>query len=369
MIAELMSTASSSAASPAVSGRPGSPGPACRASERLLGAGWRRAARRTGGRVVDDGDRGQRAHQVPDRAYLPVHRETPAEQPGRVGQLGQRRAVQDGHHQGGAAPPGPPDERGHGRGGPADLAAEIAAEGAEHGVLGVQGDHAVVVMAGAVRPERETERPQRLVVHERRDGQRLPGEQRLVVGGDVLAPGVEPVRCHGHRVVGLQVVRLGVHHRHAPGVGPGRLDEGYRRVVGGDHQQRFEQVGDPVSVPGDQPDLARLDVGGPARGDHGRIRAERLHQGDGGQHLQRAGGPVQAVRVLGGQHLAGARVGDDIGGGCHLGQPPAAVGGIVDDHSAAGQLRAADRRHLRAGRAAGSGAPVPGLGACGPRVA
>ena len=108
-----------------------------------------------------------------------------------------------------------------------------------------------------------------------------------------------------------------------------------------------------VAVALDQPHLARYLVRGPARGDHGRVRVEHRHQGDGGQDLQRAGGPVQAVWVLGRQYLAGSGVGDDVGGGLHLRQPPRAVGRIADDHPAPGQARAADRCRPRAGRPGG----------------
>ena len=197
--------------------------------------------------------------------------------------------MQDGDDQGRVPAPGPADERRPGRGGPADLAAEIARERVQHAVLGPQVFPAGV-MAGPVRPELEAELPQRLVVHESGHGQRLPGEQRLVVGRHVLARRVQAVRPHGDRVVGLQVVRLGVDHRHALGVGPGRLGQRDRRVVGGDHQERLEQGGDLVAVALDQPHLARYLVRGPARGDHGRVRVEHRHQGDGGQDLQRAGG-------------------------------------------------------------------------------
>ena len=214
-------------------------------------------------------------------------------------------------------------------------------------------------MAGPVRPELEAELPQRLVVHESGHGQRLPGEQRLVVGRHVLARRVEAVRPHGDRVVGLQVVRLGVDHRHALGVGPGRLGQRDRRVVSGDHQERLEQGGDLVAVALDQPHLARYLVRGPARGDHGRVRVEHRHQGDGGQDLQRAGWAVQAVWVLGRQYLAGSGVGDDVGRGLHLRQPPRAVGRIADDHPAPGQARAADGCRPRAGRPGGPVRPGP----------
>ncbi len=310
--------------------------------------------------MVPGHDRGQRLDQMPNGPDLSVHGEAPVQQAGSVGHLGQRCAVEDRHHQRGVSPPGPADERRLGRGGPADLATEVPPERGQHRVLAVKGDHAVAVMPGAVRPERETERQQPLVVHERGYGQRPPGEQRLVVRGDMLASGVEPVRRHGHRVVRAQVACLRVDHRHAPGVRPGRLREGDRRVVCGNHQQRLEQIGDPVAVAGDQPDLARLDGGGPARCDHGGVRLERLHQGDGGEHLQRAGGPVKAVRVLGGQHLAGARVGDDVRGGPYVGEPPPAAGRIVHDHSPPGQLPPAERCQPRvaAGRRPRAGSTV-----------
>ena len=198
-----------------------------------------------------------------------------------------------------------------------------------------------------------------LVVHELRDGERLPGEQRLVVGGHVLSRPVEAVRQAGHRVVGLQVMCLGVHHRDALGDRAGRLGDRQRGVVGGDQQHRLEQVGYPVSVPGEEPDLARHGVGGPAGGDHGRVRVEHRHQGDRGQHLERARGQVPAMRVLGGQHLPGAGVGEDVGGGLHLGQWLGLCGGIVR-RSPRGRPVAARRPSPAPGPRRRPGAPGPG---------
>jgi hypothetical protein len=54
-----------------------------------------------------------------------------------------------------------------------------------------------------------------VVAQERGQLQRLPGDQRQVVGRGVLARGVQPVRVDGDGVVGLQVPRLGVDLRHA----------------------------------------------------------------------------------------------------------------------------------------------------------
>jgi len=301
------------------------------------------------------GRRGQRADQPAHRPGLPIHGESPVQQAGRVGQLGQRGAVQDGHHQRGVAPPGPPDERGPCPGGPADLPAEVARIGVQHRVLGVQGDRLVM------RPDHEPDGAQHLVVHELGEGQRLAGEQRLVVDRGVLAGGIQPVRCDRHRVVRLQMAGFGVHHGDAPAVGAGRLGQGHRGVVGRDHQQRLEQVGDRVAVTLDEPHLAGHGGRCPVRGNHRRARVEHRHQGDGGQHLQRAGRPEPAMWVLCRQHLAGSRVGDQIGRGRHAGQADAAVGGVADDHAVAGQQRAPNRSRPSGGRRA-SGRRRPGGG-------
>ncbi len=276
----------------------------------------------------------QRPDQRADRADLPVHGEAPVQQLGGVRHLGERDAVHEGHDERVAVAPGPGDERGLGRGGPADLPAQVAGVGVQHRVLVEQLDRMTAM-------QREHGRPGRLDPHELRHGQRLPGEQGQVVGGGVLPPGVQPVRHPGHGVIGLEPVRLGVHHGHALGVGPGRLGEGDRRVVRGNQQQGLEEVGHLIRVALDQPDLVRRDVGGQGRGDHGGVRVQHRHQCVRGEHLQRAGRQEVTVRVLGRQHLPGSRVRDHVGGGRHGGQPPGPVGRVVDDDAPARQFRPA----------------------------
>ena len=240
-------------------------------------------------------------------------------------------------------PPRPADERGLRRPGPADLAAQVAAVAAQHRVLVVQGHQ---VPPG----EREGGRPLGLDPHQRRDGQRLPGEQREVVGGTALAPGVQPAGPPGHRVVRPQVARLGVHHGHAAAGGAGGLGQRDGRVLGRDQQHRPEQGGHPVTAAGHQPHRGRRDAGRHPGGQHGRARAQHRHQRVSGQDLQRAGRPEVPVRVLGGEHGAGARVGDHVGGGGHGGQPPGVPGRVADHDAPAGEPRAADHRAaMRAG--------------------
>ena len=252
--------------------------------------------------------------------------------------------MHEGHDQRVAVPPGPGDERGLGRRGPADLAAEVAPVGAEHRVLVEQLDRVAAV-------QREHRRPGGLDPHELRHGQRLPGEQGQVVGGGVLALGVEPVGPPGHGVVGLEPAGLGVHQGHALAVGPGRLGEGDRRVVGGNQQQGLEQVRHPVRAPLDQAYLVRGHVRGQPRGHHGGVWLEHRHQRVRGEYLQGAGRQEVPVRVLGRQYLPGPRVRDHVGGGVDRGQPPGAGRGVVHDDTPPGEFRAAHHGRAHAGPA------------------
>ncbi len=58
------------------------------------------------------------------------------------------------------------------------------------------------------------------------------------------------------------------------------------------------------------PALARLLRCGQLARDHHGVRVQQRDQRDRGQHLERAGRPELAVRILGGQHLAGVGVRD-----------------------------------------------------------
>ena len=249
--------------------------------------------------------------------------------------------------------------------GPADLAAEVAPVGVEHRVLVEQLDRVAAV-------QREHRRPGGLDPHELTDGQRLPGEQGQVVGGGVLAPGVQAVRPLGHGVVSLEPVRLGVHQGHALVVGPGRLREGDRRVVGGNQQQGLEQVRHLVRMPLDQAYLVRGHVRGQPRGHHGGVWLQHRHQRVRGEYLQGAGGQEVPVRVLGREHLPGPRVRDHVGGGVDRGQPPGAVRGVVHDDTPPREFRPAHHRRAHAGPAcpgARAGAAAPDGVRCGSRDA
>ena len=87
------------------------------------------------------------------------------------------------------------------------------------------------------------------------------------------------------------------------------------------------------------------------------VRPQPRQHGDGGQHLQRAGGRVQPVRVPGREYLAGARVGDHVGRGGHRGQRRGPAG--HDDAAEAGQPRPADVAAAAAGRPGRPGWPRP----------
>ena len=260
--------------------------------------------------------------------------------------------MHEGHDERVAVPPGPGDERGLGRRGPADLAAEVATVGVEHRVLVEQLDRVTAV-------QREHRRTGGLDPHELTDGQRLPGEQGEIVGGAVLALGVQPVGPLGHGVVSLEPVRLGVHHGHALVVGPGRLREGDRRIVGGNEQQGLEQIGHLVRVPLDQADLVRGHVRGQPRGHHGGVRLQRRHQRVRGEYLQRAGRQEVPVRVLGRQHLPGSRIRDHVRGRVDRGQPPGAGRGVVHDDTPPGEFRPPHHGLTHAGPAR---PPGPGQG-------
>ena len=225
--------------------------------------------------------------------------------------------------------------------GPADLPPDGPRIVGQQRVLVEQGDRVV--------PGHHEPRADGLVVlQERRLRQRLPGDQGQVVGGGVLIRGVQAVRVDRHGVVGLQVPRLGVDQRHAFTQRPGRLGQGDRSVVGRDRQQRGEQVGDLVGPAGDQPGYVRHGRGGLLAGHHRGIGVEQRDQGHRGEHLERAGRPVPAVRVLGREDLAGARVGDDERRRLDARQPRYLTRRVVHDHAAGRQLRPPDRLRDRA---------------------
>ena len=318
----------------------------------------RRGRRGGGGR----GGRLERADQRPHRGDLAVRGEAPVEQGLGGGDLGQRRAVQQGHDERDAVPPGHPDVRGARGAGPADLAADSPGVAGQQGVLVVQPDLLVPLYL-------EQPAGRLVVLQERGHPQRLPGEQGQVVGGGVLARGVQAVRVDGDGVVRLQVPRLGVDQRHALPVGPHRLGQRDRRVVGRDGQQRGEQRGDLVRVPGQQAHDVRHGRGGQLAGDDQGIRVEQRDQRDRGEHLERAGRQVPAVRVLGREHLPGAGVRDDERRGVHAGQPRHPWR-RVDDHAPAGQLRSADGlRQVGRGRSAGGRGRGPSAGRTASRTA
>ena len=245
--------------------------------------------------------------------------------------LGQRGAVQDRHDQRDAVPAGHPDV-GRLRGaGPADLAADAARVLGQQPVLVEQR----LRLAGR---DREMRFPRRVVPHDIRHGQRLPGDQRQVVRGDVLAGNVEPVRVLRVDVVRLQVVRFGVYQRDAVAQRAGRLRQGDRGVVRRDQQQCVEQVGHLVGLAAYQPRDVRGDVGSLRRRHHRGVRVQQRGERDRRQHLERARRAQQAVRVLGRQDLAGSGVGDHIRRRGNLGQRGRRA---VHDHAAPGQLRAA----------------------------
>ena len=124
------------------------------------------------------------------------------------------------------------------------------------------------------------------------------------------------------------------------------LSQRDRGVVGGDGQQRGEQVGDPVPAPGDQAGHRSARPRSPACVARTMAAGFRLrYQGDRRQHLQRARRAELAVRVPGGEHLPGAGVGDHEGGGRNGRQPGRRLGRIV--HHGAG------RRHQRPANEAG----------------
>ncbi len=247
----------------------------------------------------------ERRYQHADRAHLPGHREPPVQQALSRGDLGERGGVQDRDDQRDAVPPGHADVGGARLQGPADLPAQAAA---------VLGDQVVLVdQQFMLAPlEREPGRPQRVVAHEGGHLQGAPGDQGEVVGGDDLAWCGQAVGLPGDDVVGLQVVCFCVHQGDALGEGSAGLGEGDGRVVGGDQQQRLEQVGHLVPVSGDEADDVRLDRCGPLGGQDRCVRPQPGQHGDRGEHLQRAGRRKQPVRVLGREHGSGARVRDQV---------------------------------------------------------
>ena len=273
----------------------------------------------------------ERADQRPDRPGPAVLRESPVQQLRRIAHLGQRGAVQDRHDQRDAVPAGHPDIGRLRAAGPADLAADTAR------VLGQQ----LVLVEQRLRlagRDREMRFPRRVVPHDIRHGQRLPGDQRQVVRGDVLAGNVEPVRVLRVDVVRLQVVRFGVYQRDAVAQRAGRLRQGDRGVVRRDEQQCVEQVGHLVGLAAYQPRDVRGDVGSLRRRHHRGVRVQQRGERDRRQHLQRARRAQQAVRVLGRQDLTGSGVGDHVRRRGNLGQRGRRA---VHDHAAPGQLRAA----------------------------
>ncbi len=174
-------------------------------------------------------------------------------------------------------------------------------------------------------------------------GVRQPGprDQRQVVRRAALARLVQAVRRLGHGVEGLEPLGLGVH------VGEGARDsavglgERHGGVVARDHHQRAEQVVDLVDLVLGQAHGASLDVARLGAGLDDFVLVQAGDERDGCEDLERAGGKVAAVRVLGGEHLAGVRVGDHEGGGFGLGQR---LGRRVDHDAAPSQQHSADGR-------------------------
>lgn len=140
-----------------------------------------------------------------------------------------------------------------------------------------------------------------------------PPEHREVVGRGHLAVGVVPVggdhmgvQCAQGTGLGLHLTDRGLHSA----VECGQHMDG---VVAGVQEHPPPQVADPVGVALLHPDeaAAGTDVRQFPRGDGvpGFGGQSRQH-GEGEQCLEGAGGRQRAVRVVRGQHLPGARVGD-----------------------------------------------------------
>ena len=186
----------------------------------------------------------------------------------------------------------------------------------------------------------------------------LPGvavEQAQVVGRRAHARAIQTRRGGGPGVGGAELAgqRVDLFQRriHAAQLHRQRV----RRVVTGMHQQPVQQLVDGVGAALVDADTGALRVGvlgGAADHLADADFVDRLHRDE---HLDDAGRPVPAVRVLGGDHVAGIQVGDQPGLGGDVVWQRRSV--RRDDHPAPAQARRRQRVWQERAAAVAQGRP------------
>ncbi|CAM5690229.1 hypothetical protein SAFG77S_04690 [Streptomyces afghaniensis] len=157
------------------------------------------------------------------------------------------------------------------------------------------------------------------------------------------------------RVVGAQGAGLGLHALSRGPPAAVELGQDVHGVVAGVEEDAPPQVGDPVGTPLGDPDDAAAGPDAPELlltdrvPDSGRQRGQH---GEGEQGLQSAGRGQSSVRVVGGEHLAGAGVGHQPGQRRGL-REARRTGARADLGAGAVQQRGVPGRRPRPGRRTG----------------
>ena len=176
------------------------------------------------------------------------------------------------------------------------------------------------------------------------EGGVLPGvavEQADVVGRGAHAGTVQTRRRGRPGVASAELGRQSIELLHRGRHAAQLHGQCVRRIVAGVHEQPMEQLVDGVGAAGSDADLGALRgrVLGGAR--HGLVQVQLIDGGHRDEHLDDAGRTVPAVRIPGGDDIAGVEVGDQPRlGGDVIGQRRRAGRG---HHAATGERTATER--------------------------